>query len=230
MNMFFNKKKEATDEGDIARLQTASAEIFNRVAMSLKDARGVHVESLLCLLGALAGYACQYSVRKEMVEQRNTPENAVFVVVGTRSGESYFFGDALNTPLAESKYSVVSLMLGVLKSLGGNPEDIDVNEIFSHTAQVVGSPQFGVIRTPEGHAPGDLPLNYLKFVWPALLPMAEKHCRKPEQLPILYAMAAQRAVAFAKGVLEPSLAVRIVLESAIPMSKVNLPRPDKAGE
>jgi hypothetical protein len=47
-------------------------------------------------------------------------------------------------------------------------------------------------------------------------------CPNPVDWPILYSLAIQEAIYAGKEAIEPGLAFRIVMESAIPMSKVDL--------
>jgi len=56
----------------------------------LKDERGVHIETLLCALGSLAGYSCQASVR-ERLKQGGQPEEKEFVIANGKDGKKYFF-------------------------------------------------------------------------------------------------------------------------------------------
>ncbi len=39
----------------------------------LKDQRGVHIETLLCALGSLAGYSCQASIRESLKKSGQPP-------------------------------------------------------------------------------------------------------------------------------------------------------------
>lgn len=96
--------------------------------------------------------------------------------------------------------------------------------MFKHTAGAVGTDQFGIPRVPQQHAPGDTPIHFLKVLWPALLPLVKRWCTDPAHWPVLYGLAIQEAIDAGKGVIEPGLAARVVMESAIPMSKVDLAR------
>lgn len=195
-------------------------EVLHRLMKALKNEHGVHIESLLCALGAVAGYACQASVRAHALE-KGMEEAALLITAKTIDGEQYFYGDPLNKPLAESKYSVWSLALGAAQHNGcKNP--LDLSDIFSHVAKSLGSDSFGIPRIPPGHTPGDTPMNYLIVLWPMLLPVAKKFCKQPEELPILFAMAIHNALLMGKDALAPDLALRIIMESAVPMSKVDL--------
>jgi hypothetical protein len=88
-----------------------SKEKTQRLLAGMKTERGVHIESLLCALGAIAGYACQASVRA-LALSRGMVETGLLVSVATKDGKTYCFGDELNKPLAESKYSVWGLSAG----------------------------------------------------------------------------------------------------------------------
>lgn len=212
---------EAHREDPFIGAKQGAQMVFQTVIQGMKDAKGVHIESLLCALGALAGYVCQAGVRGEFVEEKGLSEDQVFSIVVCTNGSQYFFGDMVNKPLAENPYSLWSLAAGAVQHLGVNPTSVDLGDIFKHTAQTVGSEDFGVPRIPADHKPGDLPCNYVKYLWPALLPIAKQFC-PASAWPMLYGLAAQKAILLGKDVIDPLLALSIVMESAIPMSKVDL--------
>lgn len=212
------EKKRETDPLIGAKL--GSKEINHRLINAMKSEKGVHVESILCALGALAGYACQANLRAQALEN-GMPETAAFIVIVTADGKKYFFGDPLNQVLAESQYSVWSLAAGAAQHNGCSSLP-DILEIFEHVTKAVGNVEFGIPRIPEGHQPGDTPINYLKVLWPNLLPTIKQFCQKPSEWPILLGFAVQEVINMSKGVIAPDLAIKIVMESAIPMSKVDL--------
>jgi hypothetical protein len=195
-------------------------DIFERVVTSMKNARGVHVESLLCALGALAGYACQANLRAQALA-KGISETAPFQKLTTTDGKQYFFGDLLNSALADSQYSVWSIVGGAVQHAGAK-DFPDLKEIFQHTSSVLGTDQFGIPRVPEKHTAGDRPINYLKAMWPALFPTVKLYCPNPQEWPVLYSLAIQEAIYAGKTAIDPGVAFRIVMESAVPMSKVDL--------
>ncbi len=195
-------------------------EVFQRLIRGMKDEKGVHVESLLCALGALAGYSCQASLRAQAAA-KGLPETAWLTTVATRDGREYFFGDPMNRALATDQYSLWSLAGGAAQYAGAKALP-DLKEIIAHTASAVGDAAFGIPRLPAGHAVGDIPINYLKGIWPLLLPTVKLFCPNPVEWPVLFACAAHEAIETAKGAIDPALAVKIVMESAVPMSKVDL--------
>jgi hypothetical protein len=190
------------------------------MAGGLKGERGVHVESLLTLLGALAGYACQFSVREQNIKSgAKSPVSDLTLVTGA-DGRKYYVGGALNKPLAEDRYSVWSLTAGTVKQLGKPLPDLA--DILEHATATVGSAQFGIPRLPEGHGGRDLPINYLKAIWPKVLPIAKRFCDEPAHLPMVFALAIQHAILMGKDVIDPTLAGTIAMECAVPMSRVDL--------
>lgn len=194
------------------KMNAAGGFLLDRVRSALQDERGVQCESLLTCLGALAGYACQVSVRQQ---------GAALVAVKTTDGSTYLYGDALNAPLAESPLSVWAFVAkAVQKSSAPLPE---LAEIFAHVTKTVGTSEFGVPRAADANRPRDLPLVYLRQLWPQVLPIAQRACEKPVQLPIVFAIALQRAIEQATGVIDATLGARIAMESAVAMSKVVLP-------
>lgn len=191
--------------------------LYSRLVSAMQDDRGVHVESLLCALGSLAGYACQASIRAQSIIN-GAGENSGFITAEGADGKSYFFGDPLNQALYESKYSVWSIAAG---STTERPS-LDVGEIFEYVANTVGSEQFGIPRTPDNHTPGDLPINYLKAFWPKVFPDIKKFCKHPVEWPVLAGVAIQAAIDESANIIPADVALKIIMESAIPMSKIDI--------
>lgn len=215
-----NAIRERSKEDPLIGAKLGSKEVFQRLLDGMKTAKGVHIESLLCALGALAGYACQANLRAQALS-KGMSETAPFQTVGTKDGKQYFFGDPLNNALVGSQYSVWGIVGGAAQHVGAK-EFPDPKEVFQHTASVLGSEQFGIPRVPDNHKPGDTPINYLKAIWPSLFPTVKLFCPTPVDWPILYSLAIQEAIYAGKDTIDPNVAFRIVMESAIPMSKVDL--------
>ena len=211
---------ERSKTDPLAGVKIGSGEVTQRLLAILKTERGVHIESVLCALGALAGYSCQASVRAIAVA-RGLPEVGLLTVVQTRDGKTYYFGNELNKPLAESKYSVWSIAGGGAQQAGcNNPPDLA--EVFKHTSSSVGTQSFGKPRVPEKNAPHDLPIKYVRKLWPTLQPLVVKCCPDPEHWPILLGFSIEEIIVTGRSELDPCIAIRLVMESAVPMSKVNL--------
>jgi hypothetical protein len=197
--------------------KVAGREVLNRLMKAMTDAKGIHVESLFTALGALGGFSCQMGIRQEC-ENRNIKE-LPFTVVTTKDGKNLFYGDQLNAPLLESQNSIWSLCATVAEKLGGPLPDL--REIVQHVTKVAGTPEFGRPRIPTGNRPGDLPINYARYFWLPLLPVLRKFCGSSQEWHIAIGIAAQEAINLAKSAINPGAAVTIIMESAIPLSKID---------
>jgi hypothetical protein len=204
----------------MAGLKIGGKELTQRLIKSLRDENGVHIETLLTILGALAGFSCQMSIREELAQSDKRSKAEPFMVVCGADGKNYYFGDALNRPLAESQWSIWALCAGAAQHMGCT-ELPDINDIFRHVSETVGSERFGVPRVAQAHQANDLPINLIKTIWPKTLPFVAEFCDRPVQWPVLLGIAIQQAMYLGKGIIDPGLAVSIVMESAVPMSKVD---------
>lgn len=215
-----DRVKEMSAGDPLIGAKVGGKELAARLIRAMTDARGVHVESLMCAAGALAGYSCQAALRaKNRAEGVN--ELAHFAEAETSDGQKFYFGDMLNGFLAESHLSVWSLAAGGAQSCGC-ANFPDIGEIFKRVAESVGQGTFGVPRLPPEHPVHELPLTYLKRLWPRFSPMVERFCPTPEHRPVLFGLAIQDLLSQTKAALDPCIALQIVMEAAIPMSKVNL--------
>ena len=187
----------------------------------LKDQRGIHCETLLTVIGALAGYAAQQALWEGMVKPGKLAIAQAFKVVETPSGATYFFGDTLDSLLTsmEPKHvSVWKIVAGSALTTGGDHLP-NVNDLLRHSAATAGTSAFGLPRVPDDHLPSILPRAALERFWPGarlLLALSE-----PLQWPLLMAHAAQKLMLAMKGSIAPDLAVKIVMEAAVPMSRVD---------
>lgn len=202
---------------DLTSIQKGANEIFVRLINSMKSGEGyVHPQSLLCCIGSLAGYACQYDVRMLYMKQKGLAEDTVFTVMQDKQGRNFFLGDLLNEPLVNEKYSVGSFVGGALKQL--NVPMIDLNDIFRYVSYVAGGEQFGKVRScPTGETMD----SYVKLLWKPLLQIAQKYAGEGE-LHILYGLCIQKAMMTCKDALDPQEMARIVMESADSMAKWEL--------
>jgi hypothetical protein len=187
----------------------------------LKDQRGIHCETLLTVIGALAGYAAQQALWEGMVKPGKLAIAQAFKVMETPSGATYFFGDTLDSLLVslEPKHvSVWKIVAGGVLAAGGEHLP-NVNELLRHSATTAGTSAFGLPRLPDDHLPSILPRAALERFWPdarMFLALSE-----PLQWPLLLAHAAQKLMLAMKGSIAPDLAVKIVMEAAVPMSRVD---------
>lgn len=224
--------------GDLARLPwpeprpsiAANHAVINLrdgLLKALKDERGVHIESLLVVIGSLAGFCALHAVA-----HKGLP---VAAAQGA-DGKTYFFGDSINgflfgdggTPL-----NIWSLIAAPARRDGRGDHLPDVREIARHVAQTVGGPDFGQVRAPKGHEPRLQPLETLRLLWPRTREVlgftghagAQGKALEVEHWPAICAVVAQQYIDMGKAQFDVALAAGLAMEAATITAKVDLRQP-----
>ena len=199
----------------------AIAQIHGWLMTALRDERGLHCETVLTVVGALGGYAAQQAIWEGMVKPGLITKEKAFMVVGTESGEEFYFGDAINMALASTGPNIASfwsLVAGGAQSVGARQLP-DIAEIFKHAAETVGTEAFGIPRLPPRYMPKPTPRRALNECWPHVHAMLK--ATTPGTWAMQLGVVAQRLIAQMKDVVPPEMAAKILMEAAVPMSKVD---------
>jgi hypothetical protein len=220
------------DQGIAARLAIGSLVKF--FPKSLAQNGRLQVETLFCTVGALTGFAAQRAVRQEYVVSGKAKETEAFVIAQAPNGERYFFGDRLNAilvPETADSITVLSVLGGEALKLGAATAELpDCLEIFERAAKSIGTPGFGVPELPPGHKPYLTPRRAIEIFWPATLgaftrepvvPVPGFRLVEPRHWPLALAAVAASYMPAMKASLAPALAMKIFMEAAIPMSKID---------
>jgi hypothetical protein len=194
------------------------------MADEIKRGGRIHAETVLTEIGALAGFAAQMSVRKAVIEPQQLDPGEVLAEVVTRNGEKYYFSDTLNWILFENvtqpPYSVWAYLLDVIQP--SSPMRLpDIADIVGYAARTVGTATFGVPRLPAEHMPHQLPRVALQEHWALVREEFESSRRNPADWPYDLAYAGQWQMLTSRDRLGLPLAAKIIMEAAIPMSKVD---------
>lgn len=210
------EKQKKTDP--LAGVKIGAKELVQILMNASKNERGIHIDSLLAIIGSLAGFSCQMAIRKGVVQTGKITMKQAFMEVMATNGKKYYFGDLLNEPLITMQYSVWKIAAGGAQSIGLK-QFPDLNEMLKYCVSTVGSEQFGKPRLPDGHNISDMPINYVQHLWNPIFPTLNKFCDSPSQWPVMLGIAAQNAIVMSKGTIDPLLALTIIMECAIPASK-----------
>jgi hypothetical protein len=213
-------------------------ELIDWLQFELRRGREVQPEAMLCAFGALAGYAAQQAIREALVKTGQLTLDQAFAVIETRSGEVFFFGERLNAVIVAKdgarNSSINSGGNGVpgvsghasiwkIVSEGGFDAGAinlpDVVDVIKHCAATVGRDEFGIPRVPDAHMPNILPREAVSRFWPA----ARRKLAgiDPMSWPLQLALAARSLIVSSKHAVRPDIAVQIVMEAAVPMSKID---------
>jgi hypothetical protein len=192
------------------------------MAQQIRRTGEVHPETLLTELGALAGFAVQMSIRKSVIERQKLDADTILVEVATKNDEVYYFSDLLNWMLFENmEHPPYSIWAYVVAAVPSERHLLlpDISEIVSNAARSIGTSRFGVPRLPREHMPHKLPRVALEEHWRFIRP--ELEARDASEWPYDVAAAAQWQMLTGRDAIDPPFAARIVMEAAIPMSKVD---------
>jgi hypothetical protein len=214
--------------------QLAIASLVKFFPKSLAQSGRLQIETLFCVIGALTGFAAQYAVRQEHIASGIAKETEVFTIAEALNGERYFFGDRLNAMLVPEtleSITVFSVLGGEALRLGAAKEELpDCLEILERAVKSIGTPGFGVPYLPPGHKPFLTPRRAVEIFWSNILnvftrdpvvPVPDFKLVAPRHWPLALAAVAASLMPALKGSLPPALAVKIFMEAAIPMSKID---------
>jgi hypothetical protein len=215
--------------GDDHAVPVASDELAHELLAwlqgELRRGKNPQHETVLCALGALAGYAAQQAIRETLVKPGKLTLDQAFAVIETRSGEVFFFGDLLNEIIVD-KHGLRgegSASIWKIVAEGGYEAGAmnlpDVTDMIKHCAATAGHEEFGIPRVPDAHMPELLPREALSRFWPAA--RRKLASTEPMSWPLHLAMAARVLIVDLKGAIRPDIAVGIVMEAAVSMSKID---------
>jgi len=205
--------------GHKANAETDVTRVTDNLLVHLKAAYPVaQPETLLSAVGACAGFGCQMMVR-EAVRRGLIPAKQAFVVVQTKDGGTYYYGDQLNQPLLEAQMSVWAQVAGAVQSLGKTPPDI--HDIARFVASSLGGDAFGTLRVAPAHQPSEKPIESLRRQWPNVQTWLQETGFNPMFTGWYFGSAAQKLILESKETLDPVIAAEIVMESAVAMSKID---------
>jgi hypothetical protein len=203
---------------------------------ALKTQRGIHTETLMTVVGALAGFAAQNAALTSITAATPSVKPRSFAIVQSTTGGIFLFGDAINAflfPEAGSVLPLAALISGAALSAGAKQEELpNLGEIAAHIASVVGTPEFGKLRVPPGVSPQLEPLAALRKFWPQTLAILARPPTKPlfrqqeaplQEIhwPIILGLVASQFIKMSQNALHARISATLVMESAVITSKVD---------
>lgn len=218
------QKKILESNDPIERMGTASYAVYGFLRGLLEEEKIKNTpETLFAALGSLAGFSCVLDIVYKLGQGKVELKQPDVVLIETTAGELFYSGNLINGKLAEDEVSVFSLAAGGLEALGC-PEavkDVELGDIFKRTAETLGSDDFGVPKLPKKlklPLPKELLVKHFSFFHSVL----STHLSLPlEEYYGAFAIAAQAAMEDYQKELRPQDALKIFMEYAVPMAKVN---------
>lgn len=179
----------------------------------LKTERGVHAETLMATAGVLVGQSVQASLWAEAL-QAGEARIPGLRLVRCHDGSSHLVGTPINSRLMEGYGSPWHLLSEAARQegCGALPKG---EALLLEGIERLGTAAFGHPRVPASHAPEVLEPSQQTALWSLFHPLVEGCSREHEEWPLLCGLLAVRALRLVKPALEPDLALRLAMDSAI---------------
>ncbi len=189
-------------------------------------------------LGALAGIFAQQQARALLGNKFMTLSRDDIVEVVASDGRKYYYGNGINAALMEGTREKPSFW-NVMAGAGQDPNIgalVDVAEIAKRTAAAIGSPEFGIPRIDARYGLTETPFDAARRYTKPLNERFVQLKMPMDQLMMSFGLAAQAMAGVAAGESDVAVdiplprveAVRLYMEAAIPMSKIDPKRIDFA--
>lgn len=185
------------------------------------------VPSILNALGACAGFAAQIAVWRELILPKGRNPGDYLMYATTKSNEIFLMGEAINLFLFSTPTGRLSFLSLAAATLSNPAELCDIPDLLRHVVGSMGSDAFGRPRVPPSVSLPELPRAALRRTWPSVADALRGH--RPADWPVLLGAAANKIIYANRAQLAPPAAVRILLEAAVPMSKLNPATVEQSG-
>jgi hypothetical protein len=184
------------------------------------------VPAMLNALGACAGFAAQVAVWRALVLPRGRNPGDYLVYVG-KPNDICFYGEAINQFLFSTGLDRLSFLSLAAATLRSASDLVNIGELAEHVAKTVGTEDFGQPRVPPSIDLPELPRIALGRTWGKATRILQRN--PPAEWPALLGAAAYNIVHSNRAILAPPIAIKILLEAAVPMSKLNPAEVEESG-
>lgn len=210
------------------------------------QADAIHAPTVLCLVGALCGFAAQRAALSRAASGEPIPPSGLLAFT-TAAGERFLVGDWPNRYIFNdpgSQFPLFGLAAAAVIDGGYKPADLpDVGEMARAVASRIGAPGPLQVRSSPAHAPIWTPPQLLSLFWRLTHEVMEAPLPKmgdaapppgiepplePSHWPMVISIVAQQFMRQTAKVVPPPIAFSLVMEAAIIAAKLD-PEPYSPG-
>ena len=190
--------------------------IYSDIAQHLTNNGRINIESLLLITSGLAGMSCQMTIRK-IAEQKNFPVQSVLMEIGCKNGTRYYMGDNLNYFLLEGSQSVWNMIVSFYQQFFPAVPSPDMNQYAAECVKHLGNEEYQL----WGHISEKSEIKILKALWENYLPAVKLFCQTPEQMPLLFSIVMQAALADIAEAMGAEKCLAMALENLLLSAKLD---------
>lgn len=188
---------------------TVAGPLLEQLLDRVADARGIRIEAAVHALGSLAGHAAQRAALAAVERKNSGYAGLSLIEVRTDDGGRYWFGDALNRPLADGPFSLWHAVVAAAERLGETALP-DIDALIAAMAARVGQESFEAER------------DAIAQHWPAQRALLGESKVEIAEWPMVYGFAFTQLVAVTDGQFAfPDLAGPFI-QAAVTSSRLRL--------
>lgn len=198
--------------------ETVSMSIYQLIAGSLEGPMGLHPETFLAALGALAGYSARWSVRAAIAQ--GVLDNDFHVPQGINRPHVLVSEHVNRKVHSLTGQSIASILTTQLIQAGASWLP-DINATLQHNFEAIDSPTYPDYTVPQKHYPDIPPQTLLLMLWEKTYRALRAVDGGAEMAPLAIAGAAAHACIVHGSKVPLPIAGQLVLETAVAMSKLD---------
>lgn len=212
----------------MTKIKLGAEKIFRILVSLLKNKENcLDCKNLLFYAGELVGYAAQRSIWGTYGTQQNHAQNEVCWLITAKNGKRYYYDNGMiHQYLFTNPYSIWITASCTLQELHPQKKELTSDTLTSISKQIIDNTNMFVgndhYRLNGEIELTDSNLSDLHDIWKNLKPIICQHCTNPKEWPLLFSMVVQRALQFSDQATPPKYALRLIMESAICIAKLNL--------
>jgi hypothetical protein len=198
----------------------ASVQIYDRLRGLLDKDGFTEAGDFISIVGSLGGFACQQAVWRACIEPKNCNAGDYLIEIGTKTGGIYYFGETTNRFLIHTRGKLSFYSLAASALALDFMHEYDVRELFAYVAKMIG-PRFGTVRLPPVAGHFIKPQIALERHWMWTEKVLLEAGNPPGEWPAILGLVAQFALKGSSALIAPPTGVRLLMEAAIFMSKMD---------
>lgn len=207
------------EEDPLAGIRLGSEDIYKSLmAISMDGSKNVNVHNVVLYAAGLAGYACQMAVVETQLKNTDKSLKDVFQILGSPTGEKYYFSEYMNDYIFGNKYSVWNLLVSMFNHVYPDLEAPNPSISVKRMTANIANPEYRVV----GEQVPDILAEMFAIIWDKNYEKMCLYCPNPEEWPVLYSMVLQKCLVAAKGMIEPAMCMNFILEVVLFASKADI--------
>lgn len=191
-----------------------------------QDARGIHIETLLSTVAALCGHkALQAALAMIEANTADAREFPQFAKLRSPAGDDIILCELVNellVQMVDERISTYGLVKSSAYKLGARNFP-DMTELFKRNAAAIGTADYPPLTVPIQHRPHEHPVVALREWLPAIdkvFSLDDFATLHPMYHLLALGYVAGELIEVGKDVLDPEIAVVLIMETAVGISKI----------